>query len=347
MAIKRENYGVTKNGENVELITVTNTKGTELKFITYGAILVALKVSDKDGNPVDVFLGYDTLAEYEADGANFGAVIGRNCNRTGKGQYSINGVSYQMELNDGPNNLHSGKNSTSKKVWTVESADEANNAITLSVLSKDMEQDFPGNMTMKVTYTLTEDDSLKIDYEAVADQDTVANLTNHVYFNLNGDASGSCLDQQLKLYASNFTPTDNGSIPTGEIVPVAGTVFDFSELTVIGDRIDNDDQQLIWGFGYDHNFIIDGEGFRPVAEAYSEKTGIRLICESDAEACQLYAGNHISDFNGKNGAIYKKRQGFCLETQFVPDAINHDAFKSPILKAGDVYKSSTVYKFTV
>ncbi|MCR5273509.1 MAG: galactose mutarotase [Lachnospiraceae bacterium] len=345
--IKTEAYGKAKSGENVSIHTLTNKKGTELKVIDYGAILVSLKIKDKNDNMTDVYLGYDSLSEYEADECNFGAVIGRNCNRIGGGKYVINGVSYQAEQNDFGNNLHSGSNGVGKKVWNVESTDSEKNSITLAILSKDMEQDFPGNMTMKVTYKLGEDDSLRVDYEGVSDKDTIANMTNHMYFNLDGHDAGCCLNQELKIYAETFTPTDKLSIPTGEVRDVVGTPFDFKEYHVMGDRCDADYDQLTFAGGYDHNYIVDGEGMRPVAEAVSKKTGIKLLCESDCPAVQLYVGNYIKDIKGKGGATYSKRQGFCLETQYVPDAINHENFLSPILKANETYKSTTIYKFSI
>ncbi|MCR5467876.1 MAG: galactose mutarotase [Lachnospiraceae bacterium] len=346
MIISKE-FGKTSKGESVKIYTLTNKNGTRLKITEFGAILVSLEIKDKNDKMTDVFLGYDTLEEYEKDDCNFGAIIGRNCNRIGKGEFTINGVKYQAEKNDGDNNLHSGKNGIGKKVWKSNVVDSLKNIVEFTVESADMEQDFPGNMEIKVTYTLGDDDSLRIDYEAKADKDTIANMTNHMYINLDGHDAGDCLSQRLKVYASTFTPTDKGSIPTGEIRDVKGTPFDFLDFHVIGDRINDDYDQLNYAGGYDHNYIVDGKGMRTFAEAISDKTGIKLTCESDCPAVQLYAGNYISGVKGKDRATYEKRQGFCLETQYVPDAMNHDEFESPILKANDAYKTSTVYKFEV
>ncbi len=342
-----EGFGVTKDGEKVNLYTLTNKKGTILKVIDFGAILVSLELKDKNGELKDIFLGYDTLAEYEKDDCNFGAVIGRNCNRIGKGKYTINGVEYQAEKNDGDNNLHSGSHGMGKKVWTLEKKDDVSNSVTLSVKSADMEQDFPGNMTMKVTYTLTEDDDLKIEYEGTSDKDTIANMTNHMYINLDGHDAGDCMDHELKIFATTFTPTTKDSIPTGEKRFVKGTPFDFTEFHTIGERIGDDYDQLKNAGGYDHNYIIEGVGMRPAAEVKSNKTGIKMLCLSDCPAMQLYTANYITSVSGKSGATYGRRQGFCLETQYVPDAINHKEFESPVLKAGEIYKSATVYKINL
>lgn len=346
--ITRRDFGDDSRGNATELITLVNKKGTEVSVSTFGGVVVTFIFADKDGVKRDVVLGYDTPAEYLTGNGYFGSCVGRNANRIGGAVMTLNGKKYDLEKNDGDNNLHSGANSTSKSVWEVESVDEEKNSVTLKIVSKDLEQDFPGTMTAKVTYTLNEEDALVIDTEAVCDEDTIANFTNHSYFNLAGHDSGIMENQKLKIYAEAYTPIDAGLIPTGEVRKVAGTAFDFTEFKEIGKDINDDDEQLKLAGGYDHNFVLDDKrDVRLMAEAVCEETGICLKAYTDLPAVQLYAGNFIGDQKGKNGAMYHDRYGFCLESQYYPNAVNEESFETPILKAGDTYHTTTIYQLVL
>lgn len=343
--MERKVFGQDGKGNTVEKVIIANSKGMRAEVCTLGAALVSLFVKDKNGEERDIVLGYDNPADYLKHTTYFGATVGRNGNRIRDGKFTLNGTEYVLEKNDGENNLHSGANGLSNKEWEIEK--EAENSVTLSCVSKDLEQGFPGNMTVKVTYTVGEENDLSIDYEAVSDKDTVANFTNHSYFNLGGHDSGTMVNQKLKLFSSKFTPVDGVLIPTGEMRDVKNTPMDFTDFKVIGKEIDAKDEQLKFGGGYDHNFIVDGEGFRIMAEALCEDTGIHMKAYTDAPAVQFYAGNFIGDQVGKGGAAYKDRHGFCLESQYCPDAVNNSAFESPILKSGETYRTRTVYQFSI
>lgn len=326
-------------------VMIANSKGMRAEVCTLGATLVSLFFKDKNGVEKDLVLGYDNPADYLNHTTYFGATVGRNGNRIKNGKFTLNGTEYLLEKNDGENNLHSGSKGLCYKEWEVEK--ETENSVTLSSVSKDLEQGFPGTMTAKVTYAIGEDNALSIDYEAVSDKDTVANFTNHSYFNLGGHDSGTMVNQKLKLYSSKFTPVDGTLIPTGELRDVKGTPMDFTEFKAIGKEIDAEDEQLKFGGGYDHNFIVDGKGYRLMAEAVSEDTGIHMKAYTDAPAVQFYAGNFIKKQVGKGGCSYDDRHGFCLESQYCPDAVNNPAFESPILKAGETYRTRTVYQFSI
>lgn len=348
--ITRESFGADGRGNDVELFTLTNTSGTQVKISTLGAAVVSFLFRDKTGTMRDVVLGYDNPAAYlENKGLYFGATVGRCANRIANAKVTISGIEYTLEANSDANNLHSGSNGVSHKIWETESIDEEKNALTLKILSRDMEQGFPGNMTIKLTFTLGEDHALKIAYEAVSDKDTVANMTNHSYFNLAGDDAGYIGSQKLKLYADSFTPlAPAGSIPTGEIRPVEKTPMDFREWKEIGQEIDSDYDQIVYAKGYDHNFVLDNQGeLKLMAEALCEDTGIHLYAYTDCPGVQLYTGNFIHEHKGKNGAVYGERHGFCLESQYVPDSVNNPAFAAPFLKAGEAYASVTVYKLAL
>lgn len=326
-------------------VTIANSKGMRAEVCTLGATLVSLFFKDKNGVEKDLVLGYDNPADYLNHTTYFGATVGRNGNRIKDAKFTLNGTEYLLEKNDGENNLHSGAKGLCYKEWEVEK--ETENSVTLSCVSKDLEQGFPGTMTVKVTYAIGEDNDLSIDYEAVSDKDTVANFTNHSYFNLGGHDSGTMVNQKLKLYSSKFTPVDGTLIPTGELRDVKGTPMDFTEFKVIGKEIDAEDEQLKFGGGYDHNFVVDGQGYRIMAEAVSEDTGIHMKAYTDAPAVQFYAGNFIKKQVGKGGCAYDDRHGFCLESQYCPDAVNNPAFESPILKEGETYRTRTVYQFSI
>lgn len=345
----KESFGTSRRGEAVFVYTLENKSGAKVRVTDYGAALVSVVVPDKDGNMLDVLLGYDNVTGYEDNTCYFGAAIGRNANRIANARIEIDGTVYELDQNDNENNLHSGNKGIDTLVWEVK--EQAENTITLVTKSAHLEQGFPGNMDIEVCYTLTEDNTVEISYKAVSDQDTVANFTNHSYFNLSGHASGDVLDQELCIYASNFTPVkDAKAIPTGEVLPVKGTPFDFTESKPIGRDIGSDHIQMIYGGGYDHNYILDkknAEDFVCMAKAYSPATGITLEAFTDCIGVQFYSGNFITEQQGKQGATYQKRQGFCLESQFYPNAVNEERFPSPYLKAGDTYTSKTSYRFSV
>lgn len=344
----KTSFGTTLEGAAVEKYTLKNSNGMETDIITLGATVVSLRMAGIDGKVRDLVLGYDTPEEYQKHTNYFGAIIGRNANRIGGAAIKINGKKYDLEQNDNENNLHSGSKGFHAVVWKVEKADDT--SITLIYRSRDREQDFPGNMTVKVTYTLTEENELAITYEAVSDVDTVANMTNHCYFNLNGHDSGKIEKHLLQINASAYNPViDSKAIPTGEILPVEGTPMDFRNRKEIGKDINADYEQLKHVGGYDHNFVIDrnGEGMELAATAICSESGICMEVYTDCIGIQLYAGNFIGEQTGKGGAAYGDRHGFCLETQYFPNAINEENFTSPLLKAGETYKTSTIYRFSI
>ena len=334
----------TRSFGNATMYTFENKNGMMMEVTDFGAVLYALIVPDKDGNPVDVTLGYDTPEAYGKQTSGFGATIGRNGNRIGKAQFTLNGKVYELEQNNNGNNLHSGKNYYQHRMWTVKETTE--NSITLSLHSPDGDQGFPGNFDVDVTYTLTDDNELKIDYNGMADADTVINMTNHSYFNLNGHASGTILDQELWVDADAFTPTDAQLIPTGEICPVEGTPIDFRVKKPVGRDISADYEALNIAGGYDHNWCLNNKGnFQKVIEFSSALSGITMEVYTDLPGVQIYSGNFLVADAGKDGIVYKKNQAICFETQNYPDAINHDNFPSPIFKKGEAYKTTTIYKF--
>ncbi|MDE6889239.1 MAG: galactose mutarotase [Eubacterium sp.] len=345
----KESFGTSKQGEAVSVYLLENKNGASVRVTDYGAALVSIIVPDKNGGMQDVLLGYDNVTGYENNTCYFGAVIGRNGNRIANAQLTIDGVAYSLDSNDNENNLHSGEKGMDTIVWDVK--EYMDNAITFTCKSADLEQGFPGNMDVQVTYVLTDEHAVEIHYEAVSDKDTVANFTNHAYFNLEGHASGNVLGQELMLRASYYTPViDSKAIPTGEIAPVAGTPMDFTTAKTIGRDMEADDTQIKYGGGFDHNFVLDKEekgAFELMAEAYAPGTGIVMEAYTDRPGVQFYSGNFITTQDGKQGAVYGKRQGFCLESQFFPNSVNEPKFEAPIIKAGEVYRSKTSYRFRV
>ena len=345
----KESFGTSKQGEAVSVYLLENKNGASVRVTDYGAALVSIIVPDKNGGMQDVLLGYDNVTGYENNTCYFGAVIGRNGNRIANAQLTIDGVTYSLDSNDNENNLHSGEKGMDTIVWDVK--EYTDNAITFTCKSADLEQGFPGNMDVQVTYVLTDEHAVEIHYEAVSDKDTVANFTNHAYFNLEGHASGNVLGQELMLRASYYTPViDSKAIPTGEIAPVAGTPMDFTTAKTIGRDMEADDTQIKYGGGFDHNFVLDKEekgAFELMAEAYAPGTGIVMEAYTDRPGVQFYSGNFITTQDGKQGAVYGKRQGFCLESQFFPNSVNEPKFEAPIIKAGEVYRSKTSYQFRV
>lgn len=349
MSILKTSFGNTDKGEGVFLYTIENKNGMKASLTNYGAILTNLFVSDKNGTVVDVVHGYDNLEGYKENPSYFGATIGRNGNRIGDAQFEVNGITYKLDKNDGENNLHGGFDGYNKRVWGVK-LNEIENEVEFSLLSAAGDQGFPGNFNVTVAYQLTEDNAIKITYKGISDADTVANMTNHSYFNLAGHTNDSILDHVLWIKASKFVPVvDNAAIPTGEIWTVEGTPMDFTTPTAIGKEIETDYEQLKFTGGYDHNYAIekDGKGIEKIAEVEDPKTGRKMEVYTDLPGVQLYVGNFIgtNGKDGKEGVLYKTRSGLCLETQYFPDAINQPNFESPILKAGEEYNTTTIYKF--
>jgi aldose 1-epimerase len=348
--MEKKKFGILEDGTVLSTYSFTNQNHMTMVLTDLGATLVQLLVPDRNGKLRDVVLGYDTPQEYLAHDCYFGAVIGRNGNRIDKGRFEISGKTYQMDINDNENNLHSGCNGFDIRRWNVKAVDEEKNSITFSLTSPDGDQGFPGNFEVSVTYTLTDADEIVLHYEGSSDADTVANLTNHSYFNLAGHASGSIEDQTMQLFAKSYTPVrDSQAIPTGEIAAVAGTPMDFTQPKTIGRDIEADFEQLKFVGGYDHNYVLSdhaGEQ-KKMAEAYCEESGIVMEAFTDCCGVQFYAGNFITDHKGKGGALYAKRQGFCLESQYYPNAVNQAGFPSPVLKAGAKYDTVTSYRFSL
>lgn len=335
----------TRNFGNATLYTFENKNGMIMEVTDFGATLYSLIVPDKDGNPCDVVLGYDSPEGYMGpSGTGFGATIGRNGNRIGKAQFTLNGKIYELDKNNNGNNLHSGLAYYHYRMWTVKETTE--DSITFSLHSSDGDQGYPGNFDVDVTYTLTGDNELRIDYSGIPDQDTITNMTNHSYFNLNGHASGSVLEQEVWVDADAFLPTDKELIPTGEILSVEGTPMDFRVKKPIGRDIEEDYEALNFGGGYDHNWCLNNKGkFAKVIEMSAKESGITMEVYTDLPGVQIYSGNFLVEELGKDGIVYKHRQAICFETQGYPDAINHENFPSVVCKAGEVYKTTTVYKF--
>ena len=337
-------FGKMPDGTPVEIYTLKDGS-IEADVITYGGIIQSLKVPDKSGKAADIVLGFDTLDEYvKGNKAFFGAIIGRYGNRIAGGKFNLDGKTYQVPQNDGPNALHGGPKGFDKVVWTGK---EIPQGVELTYVSKDGEMGFPGNLTAVVKYTLVGKD-LKIDYSASTDKDTVLNLTNHSYFNLAGQGNGDILKDTVKINASRYTPVDANLIPTGELAPVAGTPFDFLKATAVGDRIDADNDQIKKGHGYDHNWVLDSSGKQSeAAEVYEASSGRVLQVLTDQPGVQFYTGNFLDgSITGKGGKVYGHRAALCLETQHFPDSPNHPKFPSTELKPGHKFHSITVFRFS-
>jgi aldose 1-epimerase len=337
-------FGKTRDGVKVRIFTLTNAKGVEATITTYGGRVVSLKVPDKQGAMGDVVFGFDSLDGYLNENPYFGALIGRYGNRIGHAQFTLDGVLYKVPKNDGDNSLHGGTRGFDKVVWTPRELPDG--GLELTYLSKDGEEGYPGNCKVTVVYHLTDSNELKIDYAATTDKDTVVNLTNHSYFNLKG--SGDILGNRLTLNADRFTPVDSGLIPTGELRPVAGTPFDFRKPTVIGARIEQNDEQLKLGKGYDHNWVLNKKGSElSLAARVEEPTSGRVMeVWTTQPGIQFYTGNFLDGtIKGKGGKVDARRSALCLETQHFPDSPNKPKFPSSVLKPGMDFKSTTVFKF--
>lgn len=342
--MNKELFGKVGDRE-VFLYTLENSKGVKAVVSDFGALIVRICAPDQKGDLEDVCLGYDTLEEYFGNRCFFGAVIGPNANRIGNAQYTLNGVTYQLDVNDGANNLHSHKElGIHKRVWD---AQEKDGGVLFTLAMKDGELGFGGNKTFSVLYEMTEDNALRITYDADSDQDTVINLTNHCYFNLDGHGAGSIEGHRLQLLAASYTPADAGSIPYGEIAPVAGTPMDFTQVHTIGERIDADFDQLKMAGGYDHNWVCDNYdgSVRKIAVLTNASGSRTMEVYTDLPGVQFYAGNFITPQSGKGGVTYGRRSGLALETQFFPDTPNKPQFPSSVFGPEKHYHTTTVYRF--
>ncbi|MXX98043.1 MAG: galactose mutarotase [Rhodothermaceae bacterium] len=348
--VERTHFGTLPDGEEVERFRLQNTAGAEASIITYGATLVSLATPDRDGLIEDIVLGYDSLAGYLEANPYFGSIVGRYANRIAEGAFTLDGETYTLARNNGPNHLHGGVKGFDKANWEVEQIIEDTNqvGVSLNYVSTDGEEGYPGTLEVRVTYLLTEDNRLIVDYEATTDKATPVNLTQHAYFNLAGE--GSVADHHLTLAASHYTPVDSTLIPTGEIFSVEGTAFDFRGGKRIGEQIDDDDQQLLYGGGYDHNFVLDRVSGDLIlaATVLESESGRILEVHTTKPGMQFYTGNFLDgSITGKNGVQYGRRSGFCLETQYYPDSPNQPNFPSSILRPGEVYQTQTVFAFRV
>lgn len=344
MSVTTSKFGTTKEGNEVTCYTVENKNGMRADFIDYGANIVRLFVPDQEGKLDDVVLGFDDVASYEVNGCFFGSFIGRHGNRIGDAKFELNGVTYELEKNDGANNLHGGTPGYNKVMYRAETTE---NSVTFSRVSPDMEQGYPGNLEISVTYTITDDNELKIFYQAKSDKDTLCNVTNHSYFNLRGHDGGEIMDHKVWIQANGFTETSDDLIPNGNIVDVTGTPMDFRTKKAIGDEIEADYKPLKIAGGYDHNFALDKTAGKveKVAELSEDTTGRTMEVYTDLPGMQLYTGNFIVKENGKNGTVYTKRNGVCFETQFFPNSVNVPTFDSCVLREGETFTSTTIYRF--
>ena len=347
-AVQQKPFG-THDGRPVTLYTLTNANGVEVDTMNYGGIIVSIRVPDRKGQFADIVLGHENLEGYIPNPPYFGAIVGRYANRIAKGTFTLDGKTYALPKNDGPNTLHGGTEKTfNKVVWDGEAL-KGKAGVTYTYLSKDGDDGFPGNLKVRVTYTLTNSNELVIDYEATTDKATPINLSQHSYFNLAGEGTGDILNHEVTLHADRFTPVDKNLIPTGELRPVKGTPFDFSTPTKVGARIDDNYEQLVLGHGYDHNWVINrkGDSLTLAARVYEPSSGRVLEVSTTQPGVQFYTGNFLDGtVTGKQGHVYKRRYGLCLETQHFPDSPNHPDFPSAILKPGETFRQKTVFKFS-
>ena len=348
MAIHKEAFGQTKDAQAVALYTLTNDRGLTTQITNYGGTIVTLRTPDRAGVLGDIVLGFDSLADYQARSPFFGCITGRYANRIANGKFTLDGVTYALATNNGPNHLHGGLRGFDKVVWQAETAESAD-AVTLHLhyVSGDGEENYPGTLQASVSYTLTNRNELRIDYRATTDKPTILNLTNHTYFNLAGQ--GKILDHLMMIDADRFTPVTAALIPTGELPTVAGTPFDFRTPTPIGARIAQHDEQLRFGGGYDHNWVLNHPeiGLRKVITVTEPTSGRRLDVATSQPGVQFYTGNMMPDaLPGKGGQVYTKRSGFCLETQHFPDSPNQPHFPTTVLQPGEQYHETTVFAFS-
>ncbi len=348
-------YGTTSGGKDVDEYTLTNANGMEVKIITYGGIIVSVKVPDRNGNWANVTLGFKDLKTYETTGNSpyFGALIGRYCNRIAKGKFTLEGQQYTLATNNGPNALHGGLKGFDKVVWTAKEGTAPDGvSLELTYLSKDMEEGYPGNLNVKVVYTLTDKNEIKMDYTATTDKPTVVNLTNHAYWNLLGEGMGTIYDHTLMIHADKYTPDDATLIPTGELASVDGTPFDLRMPRALGPGLRSNHPQIVIGRGYDHNWVLTrpsetDKSLIRAARLYEPTTGRALEVWTMEPGIQFYSGNFLEGAPGKRGSLYRKYEGFCLETELFPDSPNHPEYPSCRLRPGERWEHETVYRFGV
>lgn len=347
--MKKERFGITRNNEQASKYILKNRSGMEIEISDFGALLLAIRVNDISGTMQDIILGYDTLEEYYNNDCGFGAYIGRNGNRIQGASVVLEGVEYQLDKNDGENNLHSGRNRSHYQFYMATTGEsEERSYVELQRVSPHLEQGFPGNLKQKIRYTLTEKNQLVIDYEMESDMTTVVNPTNHTYFNLAGHKSGDILSHELEIYADAFLPTDEQLIPTGEVAGVEGTPMDFRKRKTVGQDINAEIEPLQIAGGYDHNYVFENDGkMKEVAKLYSPESRIFMKVFTDLSGMQLYSGNFLDGVKGKEGAVYTRNTGICFETQFFPNACKESKFPSSILAAGKVFRSRTIYEFGI
>jgi aldose 1-epimerase len=350
--LDRASFGTTQDGKAVDIYTMTNDRGMRVRFLSYGGVIANIEAPDRTGRLDDVVLGFRTLRQYETDSATiyFGALIGRYANRIANGRFTLDGQQYSIAVNNPPNTLHGGKKGFDKQVWQVAPQQVANGvAAVLTYTSADGEENYPGTLKMRVTYTLTNDNQFRIDYQASTDKDTVVNFTNHSYFNLAGNGSGSVENQSLLVNADRYTPVNANLIPTGELAPVAGTPLDFRQMTPIGARLRSSHQQMVFAHGYDHNFVLNKpspDTLSFAARAYDPKTGRVLDCFTTEPGIQIYTSNFLDgSVVGSAGTTYRQTEAFTLETQHFPDSPNQPSFPSTVLKPGQDFHSTTVFRF--
>jgi aldose 1-epimerase len=347
--VTRQIFGKLDDGREVELYTLSNSQGMKVSISTFGATVTALWVPDRNGRLADVVLGYDSLADYQQGSSYFGAIVGRYGNRIGKGHFKLDEKDYQLTINDGENHLHGGKTGFNKLVWQAQPlSGDFFTGLALTLISPDGEQGYPGTVKLTVTYMLTEKNELRIVYEGTTDKPTVLNPTHHSYFNLSGSFTSPILDHLLMIDADAITPVDQGLIPTGKLMDVAGTPMDFLKPTAIGARINEPFEQLTFGKGYDHNWVLnrfDGK-VREVAELYDPKSGRLLTVLTDQPGLQFYSGNFLDGKSKGKGVVFQYRTGLCLETQCFPDSPNKPSFPSATLRPGEVYRQTTIYQFS-
>ncbi len=346
--VTKKFFGKMPDGTGVDIFTLTNSKGAEVRITNYGGALVSLMMPDRTGEFDDVVLGYETLEEYINGNFFMGATIGRYCNRIAEGKFSLNGKDHVLAQNRGGNHLHGGDNGFHRRIWNAGPGND-NASLELRYFSPDGEENYPGNLRVKVTYTLTENNELKLDYFAVADKDTLVNLTNHSYFNLGGGKSEDILGHTLYIDGDKFLPVDDTLIPTGELRSVKNTPMDFTAPAPIGARIDQPDEQLELANGYDQNWVLNKTGgeLSLAARVYEAASGRVMEVHTTKPGIQFYSGNRLQDMRGKNGRIHQKRAALCLETQYFPDSPNKPHFPSAVLRAGEEYDRTTIYKFSI
>jgi len=349
LSITKNYFGTLPDGTKIDIFTLTNSKAMSVDITNFGGIIVSILAPDKDGNIADVALGHRQLDKYIDNDGYIGALIGRHANRIEDARFELNGKVYELTKNDGRNHLHGGTVGLHNVVWNAQVANNGGvEGLVLTHTSPDGEENYPGKLDVKVEYTLTEENELKIDYTAISDKDTVVNLTNHAYFNLGGHNSGDVLKHQIYINADKFTPVNDECIPTGEIRSVKGTVMDFSQMKGIVDGLNSDDEQIANGKGYDHNWVLNTNGnINEVAtELYDPKSGRAMQVYTTKPGIQFYSGNFLNEkLIGKENAVYKKSSGLCLETQYFPNAMKHKNFPSPVLMAKQEYHHITIYKF--